>query len=146
MPTKKPEKELSPEEIRKIDQIGEIAKVEKREKTISSSGKVDVKTLQEVFNLELERRDYEKRKRNLTIGYVGRLFWLIVFWLIAVMVYIGFAGFKYRDFSLDNSVLIALITSTTATVLGLFIYVAKWLYPTTQKQEDSDKKDNQNKN
>jgi hypothetical protein len=71
---------------------------------------------------------HESKKRWLKIGFAFLLFLLVVFWLLVVLVYIGFAGFKYLGFELPEAVLIAFITSTTVSVIGLFHYVAKWLY------------------
>lgn len=80
----------------------------------------------------------QRRKQELTeqhelhetrLGYVPRLFWLIVAWLAITSIFLAFAGFHSWGFTLSEKILIALITSTTANVLGLFYVVAKWLYP-----------------
>ncbi len=65
--------------------------------------------------------------------YAGKLFWLIVGWLSVVVVFVALAGFHVGGFSLSDSVLIAFITSTTVSVLGLFIVAAKWLFPSVEK-------------
>ena len=75
------------------------------------------------------RQDREQRKR-----YAERLFKLVVSWLIAIWLTVIFAGVKFPSwlrwsFELSDSILIALITSTTASVLGLFAIVANYLYP-----------------
>ena len=62
--------------------------------------------------------------------YIGRIFWLIVLWLIFVATCIALEGWHCcSDFTLSDTVLVAFITSTTINVIGLFIVVAKWLYP-----------------
>lgn len=72
----------------------------------------------------------EQHEVHLTrLGYVPKLFWLIVGWLVVASAFLAFAGFGFYGFTLSEKVLIALITSTTANVLGLFYVVAKWLYP-----------------
>ena len=53
-------------------------------------------------------------------------------WLVCVSVAVFFTGFSYKDFSLSGKVLIAFITSTTINVVGLFVVVAKWMFPTVQ--------------
>jgi len=67
---------------------------------------------------------YELRKE-----YIPRLFGLTCVWLIVVTVFLWrVAG--GRDFYLYDNVLIALITSTTINVIGIFLIAARWLFPT----------------
>jgi hypothetical protein len=61
--------------------------------------------------------------------YVGRLFWLITVWLLIVIALVILTATLKDVFSLDTSVLIAFITSTTVSVIALFVIVAKWLFP-----------------
>ena len=56
------------------------------------------------------------------------LFGLVSFWLLAVIGTVFLTGFAHRDFNLSNSVLITFITSTTTSVIGLFLLVARWLF------------------
>ncbi|HUK31196.1 MAG TPA: hypothetical protein VLV89_08780 [Candidatus Acidoferrum sp.] len=76
--------------------------------------------------LELEiaslKQDIEARKE-----YAKKIFWLILAWLMAVLVILFFEGFKLRGFHLDDSVLIAIVSSTTIT--GIFAIVANYLFP-----------------
>ena len=63
--------------------------------------------------------------------YIPKLYWMMVYWLVfvaAVVVTVGFFT-AFGVVPLTDAVLIALITTTTATVLGIFIIVAKWLFP-----------------
>jgi hypothetical protein len=66
--------------------------------------------------------------------YLRRLFVLTVIWLVMVVVFVLMAGFGYRGFKLADSVIIAFITSTTVSVLGLFHFAAKWLFPARRKK------------
>jgi len=61
--------------------------------------------------------------------YVGRLFWLITAWLAVVVALVALTATLKNIFSLADSVLIAFITSTTVSVIALFVIVAKWLFP-----------------
>jgi len=63
------------------------------------------------------------------ISYIGRIFWLVVGWLACVVLCIVLTGYEDTGFKLSDQVLIAFITSTTINVVGLFVIVAKWLYP-----------------
>jgi hypothetical protein len=66
--------------------------------------------------------------------------WLIVCWLVAAEGIVVLAGFSACGFALSEKVLIVLITSTTANVLGLFYVVAKWLYPSPSEKDIKTKK------
>ena len=62
------------------------------------------------------------------------LFALVVLWLIAILFFVAMSGIEFRWWNygkilkLSDSILIALIGSTTLNVLGLFTVAAKWLY------------------
>ena len=61
--------------------------------------------------------------------YIPKLFGLTCVWLVVVAVFLWkVAG--GRDFYLYDNVLIALITSTTINVIGIFLIAARWLFPT----------------
>jgi len=76
-----------------------------------------------------EAEDLHKVRKK----YANRLFWLVVGWLIAVLVFIALAGFKIKGFTLSDKVIIAFITSTTINVIGLFLVPARWLFPSKPK-------------
>ena len=62
-------------------------------------------------------------------AYIPKLFGLTCVWLSVVTVFLWkVAG--WRDFYLSDNVLIALITSTTINVIGIFLIAARWLFPT----------------
>jgi len=79
--------------------------------------------------------------------YAGRIFALICWWLIAVLLIVTLHGFLSKSgtrlevslrnlhwksaahFELPTSVLLALVGGTTATVLGLFVIVANYFFP-----------------
>jgi hypothetical protein len=68
--------------------------------------------------------------------YAGRLFWLMVGWLVVAILFVLADALTvpvlspYVRFDLSDSVLITLVTTTTATVVGVFLIVAKFLYRT----------------
>jgi len=63
--------------------------------------------------------------------YIPKLFGLTCVWLIVVTAFLWKAA-GGRDFYLYDNVLIALITSTTINVIGMFLIAARWLFPTQQ--------------
>ena len=76
----------------------------------------------------IEAQSMFKERRR----YALWLFWLSVIWLIVILAFLLFAAIKTMfgiDFELSDTVLVALITTTTINVLGLFYIVARWLFP-----------------
>ena len=83
----------------------------------------------EIETLWQALRELQETHRS-RIQYIGRIFWLVVGFLACVVWCIALTGYKeVTGFNLSDKVLIAFITSTTVTVVGLFVVVAKWLYP-----------------
>lgn len=81
--------------------------------------------------LQLEDLQNEVKARGI---YAGRLFWMMVVWLVIAVLFVLSDALTipslaaYGTFHLSDSVLITLITTTTATVVGVFLIVAKYLY------------------
>jgi hypothetical protein len=105
------------------------------------------KKLHEADRLKIENqglRDALKEAKDLhgiRKEYIGKLFGLIQVWLIIVVIFLILSAFIKQYFTLSDSVIIAFITSTTVSVLGLFVLVAKWLYPSSQKDVVESRKD-----
>lgn len=72
---------------------------------------------------------------NLRLSYTGRIYGLVVAWLVCVVGCVAMAGFSAWGFRLSDTVLVAFITSTTVNVVGLFVLVAKWMYPSGREGE-----------
>lgn len=68
--------------------------------------------------------------------YIGRLFWLIAAWLAIVIAFVALSAVLKDTFALTDSVLIAFITSTTVSVIALFVIVAKWLFPAASDRDE----------
>jgi hypothetical protein len=68
-------------------------------------------------------------KHGLRVSFSRWIFGLVCSWLVCVAVCVFMSGFNAWGFKLPDTVLIAFITSTTLNVLGLFVVVAKWMYP-----------------
>ena len=92
------------------------------------------------ISLELEIKQSELDHANLLNnelqenirrrGHWGtRVFWLLVGWLLAVVGILLLQGFSYKGFHVDNSVVIAFISTTTVNVLSLGYIVANYLFP-----------------
>lgn len=68
---------------------------------------------------------------NARRSWGNRVFWLLVGWLVAAFAVLVCQGFGL-DFHLSDSVIITLITTTTANVLGLGYVVVNYLFPNNQ--------------
>lgn len=75
--------------------------------------------------IQLEQIEDMQQARNLRETYARRLFVLICIWISSVLVFVLFSKFL----ELSDAVLIALVSGSTANVLGLFYVVAKYLFP-----------------
>lgn len=64
-----------------------------------------------------ERKKYAKNIYRLTVGWLGLMGAIVIA-----------QGFGIDDFHLDNSVLISLVTTTTAGIVGLLLVVVKYLF------------------
>lgn len=69
---------------------------------------------------------------KLRLRYADKIFWLVCAWLVGVVIAIFLSGLNAFGFKLSDNVLIAFITSTTVTVVGLFAVVAKWMFPNSK--------------
>lgn len=133
------EKVVTEPSLANIDFPKVIAEVSKTQKAEEPSAASEAAVLEEAFTLSFAKKIPELYlicKRILTISFVPILFVLVVTWLFVVVLFVLAAAFKLWGFILADSVLIALITSTTATVLGLFHYVARWLFAVHPKDPD----------
>ena len=68
------------------------------------------------------RQDIKERKK-----YARWIYWLLCAWLAALFGLLLLRGFLHID--LTDKVLVALITGTTANVLGIFAIVVAYLFP-----------------
>jgi hypothetical protein len=91
-----------------------------------------------VSTAELERRTRELRYREavdqrlLRLWVGGIVFVLSAAWLSADVVLTlasGWGELGRRPFRLEGSVMVAFLTTSTATVIGLFLVFLRWLYP-----------------
>jgi len=57
-----------------------------------------------------------------------RIYWLVVFWILGILVLLAVQGFGVFEFDLSEKVLITLIGGTTLNVLGIFVIVAKYFF------------------
>lgn len=79
--------------------------------------------------------EYENTRQTLYDGFretnIPRVYWLVSLWLIFVAITIVLVGSSVLV--LSEAVLITLITTTTVTILGMFVLILKWLFYTDNK-------------
>lgn len=96
----------------------------------------------------LERKDLHKlRKRHSSRLFGLTVAWVMVVWVVVLMQGFEqwftpiFSGFSYLKFKLSDTVAVAFITSTTASVLGLYGIAAYWLFGKPKAEEKPVAKD-----
>jgi hypothetical protein len=93
-----------------------------------------------------QRRRHDDDIHGLRISHSRLLLGLALVWvfvILAVVLLQGFGqwftpislGYIHLSFELSDAVVIAFITSTTATVLGLYGIAAYWLYGNSKKRD-----------
>ncbi|GAB2190648.1 hypothetical protein MAH1_22560 [Sessilibacter sp. MAH1] len=99
---------------------------------LASSAEPDPYTRQHKEDLEhqhhAQKIKHERDEHQERIKYANKIYRLSVIWLAVVILMVIANGIDIIPFSLDNSVVITLLTTTTATVLGLFISVLNYLF------------------
>lgn len=84
---------------------------------------IEVAQLQE--ELDSKKQDRIQRKE-----YANKIYWLLCVYILVVMLLLYFCAFRLTK--LSSEVLIAIITTMTANVIGIFVFVAKYLFHTKE--------------
>lgn len=79
---------------------------------------------------ENKQRKQDRKERR---KYANRVFFLISTWLGVMGIIVLCQGFSPEGFKLDTPVLVTLVSTTTASVLGIFLIVANYLFPNPKK-------------
>jgi hypothetical protein len=127
----KPPEEIFAEFQNKL-QTAQSTKVDTEEAVNEEKKELQEGKIHELEKQSLELQLLKAQIRKFEDDNVGRrefsrsIFTVTVIWMFLVlMIVIQCANHKWH---LDNSVLIALITTTTANVIGVFIIVANYLF------------------
>lgn len=119
------------EALRSIDNPTAISGNEEQKSFEKGNAYADAHESEDVRKKKIQndanQQDNEERKK-----YAGKLYNMIIFWLIIDFIVILLYGFGdsgvIPKFSLSDSIVLALIGGTTANVLGLFTIVALYLF------------------
>ncbi len=71
---------------------------------------------------------HTKHLHYVRLVLLAALFILVITWLLSIAGLLIMIGFRVWDFALTDKIVIAYMTSTTVSVLGLFHIAAKWLF------------------
>lgn len=102
-----------------------------------------------IYEIDTLKQQLVESKDNhqLRIGYANKIFCLVCVWLACVVISLLLTGFHTTfflwsgtGFLLSDKVLITFITTTTVNVIGIFIIVAKWMYPNDRNSNTNHKK------
>ena len=92
------------------------------------------KKTEELKKLELENlsseQDIKQRKE-----FAGRIFNLTLYYLFTVALFL-FLSASPNSFEISDTVLVTLLGTTTSTVLGMFYFVAKYLFSRPNKKTE----------
>lgn len=82
--------------------------------------------------LEGKRQDRLQRK-----AYADNIFTFLCIYMIIVFVILFKHGCLFNGFELSDSVIVALITTTTANIIGIFVFVVRYLFNTPNGKDNS---------
>jgi len=68
-------------------------------------------------------QDRKERKE-----FANKLYWFLLVFITCVMILVFVSGNKCLEFELSDTVLITLLTTTTANIIGIFIFVVRYLF------------------
>lgn len=101
------------------------------EKTLKEELDYDTAAKQQALESKQNHERRQKDEHDQRLKYAKALFRLISIWLCIVLLIVTCSGLDLcfcSQFKLSDNVLITLLTTTTVTVLGLFITVLKYLF------------------
>lgn len=98
-----------------------------------------VKEMQLSNSLKAEELKSKEQDRQQRKEFADKIFSMLSLFLFFVCLILFFAGTKsvevkpYPDFELSDNVLIALLTTASANVIGIFVVVVRYLFPSQTK-------------
>ncbi|CAC9436793.1 hypothetical protein BSPLISOX_2091 [uncultured Gammaproteobacteria bacterium] len=111
-------KRIIAESTAKIEKTKSVASKENQDPSESLESKKNIQELQ-----------HKNSKHELAVGIYKKLFWSICVYIILVLLLLAF---NEHCFQLRDWVLITLLSTTTANILGVFYIASKWLYETAK--------------
>lgn len=114
-----------------------------QESALLGTGDYRKKNLEQ--QLKEQEQTHEIRKKHLGRLFFLTLSWVVVIWLVVILQGFGkvpkLSAIHDLAFKLSDAVLIAFMTTTTTTVLGLYGIAAYWLYGGKKTPSEVDEKE-----
>ena len=63
------------------------------------------------------------------LKYIKIIFKFVIGYLVIALIILMLKGWNFYGFDLSDKVIITLLSTTTANVIGIFLTATKWLYP-----------------
>lgn len=79
--------------------------------------------------LKIEEYKGKKQDREQRKDFAGKIFNFLMWYMIIAGAILFLSGAKIYGFQLNDIILVTLLGTTTVNVIGLFIVVAKYLFP-----------------
>ncbi len=115
-----------PDETPGVGQIGEKGPSKER----PAGEQAQYKTLPQLRkDRYAQTTGYLRQENQLRLRFAFVLFVLVLLWLLAVLGVLIWQGLLTTERRLSDPVLIALLSTTTANVLGLLLAVTRYLFP-----------------
>lgn len=126
--------------LRKIAMI-DIDDIKQAEPVLVESVDIELTTEEEFTRkekeLHLRRSEHElkesQQNTELRKIYINRNFLLTCVWLVIVLLVVLCQGFGLGHFNLHDSVLITLLSTTTANIIGVLVIVITYLFKNNHK-------------
>lgn len=110
------------------DEIGIISQPDLiMDENVEATTSGDLSSIERALKIEEykgKKQDREQRK-----DFAERIFSFLVFYMATVGVFVLLSGVALNIFHLSDTVLVTMLGTTTANVIGIFIVVAKYLFP-----------------
>ena len=110
-----------------------------REKYLVEEAETDTFTKSELKEYDIRKLQYASEEQNIKERkkYAKHIFYLITCWLAIILLIVFFQAVKKVPFTcvpfeLSETVLITLITTTTANIAAYFLVVTKYLFPNSK--------------
>jgi len=82
--------------------------------------------------LKQERLDSNIQDRSQRKEFTNKIFWMLVSFLFVTMVFVFLNALKCIPFEISDTVMVALLTTSSANVVGIFLVVVKYLFKATK--------------
>ena len=119
--------------MNEIDIVEIISKPSKKERVGLSLEDIEIES--KIVEIDLRREELEghKQDRRERKKFADQIYWMLVAFLVAVMVIVSLCAVECLKFNLSDSVIITLLSTMSANMIGIFMVVARYLFKPANK-------------